>query len=149
MRPAIEVRSITKRYRGGALANDDISLSVARGMMFGVLGPNGAGKTTLVRQITGELASTSGDIFVHDTNVAREPIAAKSLMGVVPQEASPYAHLTPVEHLTLFGRLHSLSASAARARTEALIDALGLRSTRVRPPPMIATWSQSASASSM
>src|SRR3972149_4274949 len=93
MSPAIAVRSITKRYRGGAPANDGISLSVARGMMFGVLGPNGAGKTTLVRQITGELASTSGDIFVHATNVAPEPLAPKPpLEPVRPPHASRAPH---------------------------------------------------------
>ena len=66
---AIEVRDVTKRYRGGVLANDGISLSIPKGMVFGVLGPNGAGKTTLVRQITGELVPTAGAIRVHDIDI--------------------------------------------------------------------------------
>lgn len=124
--PAIEVSELSKRYRGGVLANDRISLSIPRGAVFGVLGPNGAGKTTLVRQITGELAPTTGEVRVHGMDVARDPMAAKSLMGVVPQEAAPYPHLKPGEHLVLFGRLHGLSHAAAHTRAEELLAALGL-----------------------
>jgi ABC-type multidrug transport system ATPase subunit len=123
---AIEVRGVTKRYRGGVLANDEISLSIPKGMVFGVLGPNGAGKTTLVRQITGELVPTAGAIRVHDIDILERPLAAKSLMGVVPQEASPYQHLKPHEHLVLFGRLHGMSRSQARGRADELMAALGL-----------------------
>jgi ABC-2 type transport system ATP-binding protein len=125
-RPAIEVQELSKRYRAGALANDHINLSIARGTVFGLLGPNGAGKTTLVRQITGELAPTAGEIHIHGTDVLRHPLAAKALMGVVPQEASPYLHLRPDEHLLLFGRLHGLDKAAARRRAAELLTALGL-----------------------
>jgi ABC-2 type transport system ATP-binding protein len=124
--PAIEVRDLSKRYRDGTLANHRISLSIAKGTVFGLLGPNGAGKTTLVRQITGELAPTAGEIRVYDTDVLRHPLAAKVLMGVVPQEASPYLHLRPGEHLSLFGRLHGLDGAAAQRRAAELVDALGL-----------------------
>lgn len=123
---AIEVRELSKRYRGGVLANDGINLTIAKGTVFGVLGPNGAGKTTLVRQITGELVPTSGAIRIHGTDIGKEPMAAKSLMGVVPQEASPYPHLKPSEHLAIFGRLHGLSRAAARRRADELLQALGL-----------------------
>lgn len=124
--PAIEVRALSKRYRGGVLANDCVSLSVLSGMVFGLLGPNGAGKTTLVRQITGELAPTAGEVRVHGTDVLRHALAAKALMGVVPQEANPYFHLRPGEHLALFGRLHGLDRTTAQRRAAELVAALGL-----------------------
>lgn len=124
---AIEIRGLTKRYKGGVLANDGLDLEVPRGIVFALLGPNGAGKTTLVRQITGELAPTSGEIRVLDVDVLRKPLRAKSLMGVVPQEASPYPHLTPKEHLVLFGRLHGLSRQQANQRAVELMTALGLQ----------------------
>jgi len=124
--PAIDVRDLSKRYRDGVLANDGIELSIPRGAVFGVLGPNGAGKTTMVRQITGELAPTSGAIRVHGIDIVDRPLAAKALMGVVPQEANPYTHLKSFEHLTLFGRLHGLSRDDARRRAGELIALLGL-----------------------
>ncbi|HEY7270757.1 MAG TPA: ABC transporter ATP-binding protein [Dehalococcoidia bacterium] len=124
---ALSVRGLSKRYKGGVVANDGIDLEVQRGSVFALLGPNGAGKTTLVRQITGELTPTAGEIDVLGVDVARQPMRAKTLMGVVPQEATPYFHLYPREHLTLFGRLHGLSSSESAARAETLIDALDLR----------------------
>jgi ABC-2 type transport system ATP-binding protein len=124
--PAIEVRGLSKRYRAGVLANDCVSLSVPSGVVFGLLGPNGAGKTTLVRQITGELAPNTGEVHVLGTDVLRHPLAAKALMGVVPQEANPYLHLRPGEHLSLFGQLHGLDRTTAKRRAAELVGALGL-----------------------
>jgi len=123
---AIEVCDLSKRYRGGTLANDRITFSIPKGTVFGLLGPNGAGKTTLVRQITGELSPTKGEVRVHGRDILRHPLAAKALMGVVPQEASPYLHLKPGEHLMLFGRLHGLDRATARRRAAELVAALGL-----------------------
>jgi ABC-type multidrug transport system ATPase subunit len=124
--PAIRIEGLSKRYRKGALANDGIDLRIERGAVFALLGPNGAGKTTLVRQITSELSPTSGRIEVLGIDVLREPLKAKRLMGVVPQEAMPYPHLRPEEHLSLFGRLHGLSRKDARARAQTLMAALDL-----------------------
>jgi ABC-type multidrug transport system ATPase subunit len=123
---AIEVRSLTKRYRNGVTGNDRISLSVAPGMVLGVLGPNGAGKTTLVRQVTGELDPTDGDVRVMGIDVLHDHTRARALMGVVPQEALPYDHLTPRQHLEFFARLRGLSRGAARRRAAEIIDALAL-----------------------
>jgi ABC-2 type transport system ATP-binding protein len=125
--PAITIRGLTKMYRGGVIANDGIDLDIPRGRVFALLGPNGAGKTTLVRQITAELTPTSGSIHVLGVDVLTRPLQAKSLMGVVPQEALPYEHLRPREHLALFGRLHGLSSRTSVERAEAILDALGLR----------------------
>jgi ABC-type multidrug transport system ATPase subunit len=124
--PAVSLRGLTKRYPKGALANEGIDLDIPRGRVFALLGPNGAGKTTMVRQITGELTPTSGTITVLGVDVVRRPREAKRLMGVVPQEAMPYLHLRPREHLALFGRLHGLSARRAEARADELMEALGL-----------------------
>ena len=60
----LQVEHVTKTYRGGVLANDDISLDVAAGEVFGLLGPNGAGKTTLVNQVLSLLVPDSGRITV-------------------------------------------------------------------------------------
>lgn len=125
-RAAISVDRLTKRYANGTLANDGISLTVAAGTATGVLGPNGAGKTTLVRQITGELEPTSGAIHVLGIDVVRRHAAARALMGVVPQEAQPYDHLRPAEHLAAFARLRRMSRRAARDRANELVELLGL-----------------------
>ncbi len=123
---AIRVRGLTKRYANGTLANDEIDLVVPEGTTLGLLGRNGAGKTTLARQITGELMPTSGLVEVAGINVFEETARARYLMGVVPQEAQPYDHLKPREHLALFGRLRGLSRSEAGRQADEMIALLGL-----------------------
>jgi ABC-2 type transport system ATP-binding protein len=128
--PAIEIRGLTKRYKSGVVANDAIDLDVPRGIVFGLLGPNGAGKTTLIRQLTGELLPTSGEIRVAGIDAIQSPLRAKMLMGVVPQEAGTFNLLTPEEHLRIFGRLRGLNAATANERAEQLLSDLGLVDSR-------------------
>ena len=124
--PAIEVRKLNKRYSNGTWANRDIDLEVAAGEVLAILGPNGAGKTTLVRQITTELLPTSGEIRVLGHDVKSEPEAVKTLMGVVPQEASLFWDLPVWHHLRLFGMLRGLSRRDARSRADELVAELHL-----------------------
>jgi len=99
---------------------------VPQGRTLGLLGRNGAGKTTLVRQITGELRPTTGAVHVMGVDVIAEHARARALMGVVPQEAEPFEHLRPAEHLALFRRMRGMSRAAAARRAVELIDMLGL-----------------------
>ncbi len=125
-KPAIEVGNLSKRYRNGPLANDGISLGVAAGELFSLLGPNGAGKTTLVRQITGELAPSSGEIRVFGVDVVHRPKEARRLLGIVPQEAGLFFHIGVREHLTYFGRLHGLRGSDLKLQVNRMLQELSL-----------------------
>ena len=86
MPPIVSVQSLTKRYEGGFEALSDVSLDIREGEILALLGPNGAGKTTLISTICGITMPTSGKIEVggHDTITAFR--AARSLIGLVPQE---------------------------------------------------------------
>ena len=123
---AIEVSNLSKRYGRGVLANDNIHLQVAPGELFSLLGPNGAGKTTLVRQITGELMPTDGEVRVFGIDVVRQPREARRLLGIVPQEAGLFGYLTVREHLRYFGRLRGLSTQAVAGRVQELMQELNL-----------------------
>ena len=125
-RTAISIRGLTKCYPDGTVANTGIDLDVYEGEVLSILGPNGAGKTTLVRQITAELNPTSGSIKIKDVDPLREPLKAKQLMGVIPQEGALFSHLTVQEHLYFFGRLKGLTKSNARAQVERFIPLLSL-----------------------
>jgi ABC-2 type transport system ATP-binding protein len=122
----LEVEHVSKVYKGEVRANDDISLSVEAGEVFGLLGPNGAGKTTLVNQIIGLLAPTSGTIRVAGVNTVENPGFARQACSFQPQTQVPIEGMTPYQAIELAGRLRGGRADQVRARTRELIEAFEL-----------------------
>ena len=84
--PVVSVRHLSKRYEGGHEALKDVSLDIARGEIFALLGPNGAGKTTLISIVCGIVTATSGEVEVDGHDIVRDYRAARSKIGLVPQE---------------------------------------------------------------
>ena len=122
----LEIEHVSKTYRGGVRANDDISLSVEAGEVFGLLGPNGAGKTTLVGQVIGLLAPTSGTIRVAGVNIVEDPGFARQACSFQPQMQVPIEGMTPTQAIELAGRLRGGRADAVRARARELIESFEL-----------------------
>jgi ABC-2 type transport system ATP-binding protein len=86
MQPIISVKGLSKRYASGFRALSGIDLDIRRGEIFALLGPNGAGKTTLIGIICGILVPTQGKVTVDGHDIIRDYRAARSLIGLVPQE---------------------------------------------------------------
>ena len=91
MDPVISVKNLFKTYASGLKALDDISLDIRRGEIFALLGPNGAGKTTLISTICGIVTPTSGSVLVDGHDILLDYRAARSLIGLVPQELATAA----------------------------------------------------------
>jgi ABC-2 type transport system ATP-binding protein len=86
MTPIISVANLSKTYASGFKALDNVSLDIRRGEIFALLGPNGAGKTTLISIICGIANPTSGSVAVDGHDIIKSWRAARSLIGLVPQE---------------------------------------------------------------
>ena len=86
MDPIISVTGLSKSYASGFRALNNINLDIRRGEIFALLGPNGAGKTTLIGIICGILRGTSGTVTVDGHDIVKDFRAARSLIGLVPQE---------------------------------------------------------------
>jgi len=86
MPPIISVANLSKIYGSGFKALNNINLEIAGGEIFALLGPNGAGKTTLISTICGIANPTEGKILVGGHDIVRSYRAARSLIGLVPQE---------------------------------------------------------------
>ena len=86
MQPIISVSNLSKTYASGFQALKNVSLDIRRGEILALLGPNGAGKTTLINVICGLVTPSGGTVTVDGHDNIREPRAARSLIGLVPQE---------------------------------------------------------------
>lgn len=125
----IEALSLTKQY-GGRTVVRGLNLRVNRGTIFGFLGPNGAGKSTTLKMLTGILKPTSGEVRITGASLAREPVAVKQRIGVLPESLALFDGLTVREHLTLCGRVYELDRSEARRRADELLRFLDLWEAR-------------------
>ena len=88
MDPIISVTALDKTYRSGQRALKGVSLQIRSGEILALLGPNGAGKTTLISMICGLTTPSSGQITVGGYDIATDYRAARSLIGLVPQEVA-------------------------------------------------------------
>jgi len=86
MQPIISVSNLTKTYASGQHALENINLEIRQGEIFALLGPNGAGKTTLISIICGIVNPTRGTILADGHDIIRDYRAARSKIGLVPQE---------------------------------------------------------------
>jgi ABC-2 type transport system ATP-binding protein len=86
MQPIISVSNLTKTYATGFQALKNVSLDIRKGEIFALLGPNGAGKTTLISIICGIVNPTQGTILADGHDIIRDYRAARSRIGLVPQE---------------------------------------------------------------
>jgi ABC-2 type transport system ATP-binding protein len=94
MEPIISVRGLTKTYASGLHALKTINLEIRRGEIFALLGPNGAGKTTLISIICGIVTPTTGVVLADGHDIMRDYRAARSKIGLVPQELTTDAFET-------------------------------------------------------
>jgi ABC-2 type transport system ATP-binding protein len=127
--PAIAVRGLGKRF-GDLIAVKGIDLDVPRGSFFGLVGPNGAGKTTTLSMVTGLLRPDAGTAYVLDHDVWADPIAAKRLLGILPDGLRIFDRLTGRQLVTYAGLLRGLSREVATERTTELLHALGMEDAR-------------------
>ena len=86
MQAIVSVANLSKTYASGLRALKNISLDIRRGEIFALLGPNGAGKTTLIGTICGIVNPSEGSIRVDGHDIVADYRAARSLIGLVPQE---------------------------------------------------------------
>ncbi|WP_134324418.1 ABC transporter ATP-binding protein [Cumulibacter soli] len=125
MNDILDIRGLSRRF-GDTLANDDITLSVARGTVLGLLGHNGAGKTTLVSQIAGLLRPHSGSIRVAGIDALAAPARARRHLALQPQGQAPIDGLTVRTAIELSARVRGAPPAAARAAADQLGEELDI-----------------------
>ena len=125
MSAVIEVRDLVKKY-GDIEAVRGIDLDVEQGEVFGFLGPNGAGKTTTISILCTLLRPTAGTARVAGIDVADDPAAVRSRIGLVFQDPSLDDQLTARENLELHGRIYGVPGALRRQRIAELLRVVEL-----------------------
>jgi ABC-2 type transport system ATP-binding protein len=125
----ITVHNLGKIFRQGfwrkrVEALNGVSFAVERGTIFGFLGPNGAGKTTTIKVLTGLIAPTSGRATIFGQPVPSP--ATMKRVGFLPENPYVYPYLTPREFVEMCGALSGLSGRDLHARTERVLDRVGM-----------------------
>ena len=126
---AIEVEHIVKKY-GEFTAVDDVSFNVKEGEIFGLLGPNGAGKSTLIRMMTTLIPITAGSARIGGHDVAKEPNAARRMIGVIPQALTSDLDLTVAENMNIYAKLYDVPAKERKASIDELLQLVDLTKWR-------------------
>ena len=126
----IETAALRKEF-GRNAAVEDLSLSIARGEVFGFLGPNGAGKTTSLKLLLGLIAPTAGAGTVLGAPLGERRVRAH--IGFLPEHCRFHDSLTARELLRVHGRLLGMKGAALAARSDALLLRVGLEDAADRP----------------
>lgn len=122
---AVVTRDLMQVF-GQKVAVSHLNLNVRASEFFGFLGPNGAGKSTTIKMMTGLLRPTSGTVYVGGVDVWRDPLRARSLMGVLPEYLNLYERLSGREFVTFAGHMYGVPERDVQYRTEELLNVLGL-----------------------
>ncbi|HEY1898482.1 MAG TPA: ABC transporter ATP-binding protein [Steroidobacteraceae bacterium] len=123
---ALAVSALTKTYKNGVQALKGIDLEVEQGDFFALLGPNGAGKTTLIGITTSLVTKSAGTVQVFGHDIDRELEAAKSCIGVVPQELNFNMFETPLTIVVNQAGFYGIRRRIARERAERYLKQLNL-----------------------
>jgi ABC-2 type transport system ATP-binding protein len=133
-----DIRDLVKVYPGQTtLANQNITLQIHQGEIFGLLGDNGAGKSTLVKQMVNLVRSTSGSITLFGQPIQRDPLYVPMNVGYMPQDSLALNNLTVDEALFFTAHLRGLSRADANWERDVLLDLLQMRELRSKIVPKL------------
>lgn len=126
---AVEIINLNKTYKAQGkspekIALRDINLNIPKGSIFGLLGPNGAGKSTIINIMADLVIKTSGQVNIWGIDIDNDMRAAKSAIGVVPQEINYDPYFSPKQLLELQAGLYGVPKS--ERRTMEILDIVGL-----------------------
>ena len=129
----IVIDGVTKVFRGGVVAVDDVSIQVGDGEFLVLVGPSGCGKTTLLRIVAGLEEVTDGEVMIGDTLVTDMPPRDRDV-AMVFQNYALYPHMTVAENLSIGLRLRRRPKAEVRDRVVDVAHILGLDSLLERRP---------------
>jgi ABC-2 type transport system ATP-binding protein len=127
----IEIQGLTKRF-GGFTAVDNVSFSVRRGEVLGFLGPNGAGKSTTMRMLAGFMIPTAGTARIQGHDVQTDSVAARSVLGFLPEGAPTYPEMSVEGFLRFCARVRGFTGTELVDRVDHALGLTTLQGVRLQ-----------------
>lgn len=128
----LKIENVTKKYKNGALANDNISLTVNDGEIYGFIGPNGAGKSTLIKSIVG-LHDFEGTIKLDNLTLKENPIAYKTKLAYIPDNPDLYENVKAINYLNFIADVFKIEQDKRVKTIDYYADLLEIKSSLNMP----------------
>jgi ABC-2 type transport system ATP-binding protein len=128
----IQARNLTKAF-GSKLAVNGVSFSVERGEVLGFLGPNGAGKSTTMRMLAGFMTPTAGTARIQGHDVQTDSVAARRVLGFLPEGAPTYPEMAVEGFLRFCARIRGFAGAELTDRVDHALGLTTLRGVRLQP----------------
>lgn len=124
----LEIKNVTKTYKGGKKAAENVSIHVKPGDIYGFIGHNGAGKTTTIKCVVGIHDFDEGEIYVNGMSVKDEPMKCKEVIAYIPDNPDLYEYLTGIQYLEFIADVFSIPAKERKERIAREADAFEITS---------------------
>lgn len=124
----LEIKNLTKIYKGGKTAVDNLSLTVRAGDIYGFIGHNGAGKTTTIKAVVGIHDFDKGEIRVDGKDVRTQSLACKKAMAYIPDNPDIYEYLTGIQYLNFLADIYQVPAGERMERIRREAEDFGIYS---------------------
>lgn len=125
----LRIEKLSKTYKNGKKAVDDLSLEVKPGDMFGFIGHNGAGKTTTIKCVTGLLDFNEGEIFINGKSIKTQDMECKRTMAYIPDNPDLYENMTGIQYLNFICNIFRISKREREDAIKKYADAFELTSS--------------------
>ncbi|WP_024832878.1 ABC transporter ATP-binding protein [Ruminiclostridium josui] len=122
----LTISNLSKTYKGGKKAVDNLSLEIQKGDIYGFIGHNGAGKTTTIKCITGILEFSEGDIRIGGKSIKTDPLECKRMIAYIPDNPDLYENMTGIQYLNFIADVFSISSKEREKSIKEYADMMEL-----------------------
>ncbi len=129
----IRVENVTKTYNSSIRAVDNLNLTVNNGEIVGFIGPNGAGKTTTLKMMTGILKPDSGNIFINEFDMQKQPLQAKQVIGYIADSPDMFLRLKGIEFMNLISDIYKVPTDVRKERIKTFATRFDLAEVLDKP----------------
>ncbi|EGD47884.1 ABC transporter related protein [Ruminiclostridium papyrosolvens DSM 2782] len=122
----LTISNLSKTYKGGKKAVDNLTLEIKKGDIYGFIGHNGAGKTTTIKCVTGILEFSEGDIRIDGKSIKTDPLECKRRIAYIPDNPDLYENMTGIQYLNFISDVFAISAEEREKSIKQYADMMEL-----------------------